>query len=746
MGFMKARDIELEARILKAYFKAHMPADSPKLVDVLLPLALPKPYTYEAPGGMALELGSYVAVPLGPRMAIGVVWGEGAPAADIKKLRRIEAVFDAPPMTEAHRKFVDWLADYYVEPKGNVLRMVLRVPAVFEPPRERAAYRATGADPKRMTPQRARVLEVAREGFAMKLAELAEASGVTTSVIKSLVKEGALEAVALPPFKPFAEPDLNAGGLKLSAEQRTAAEALRQIVALRAHKVALLDGVTGSGKTEVYFEAMAAALAQGHQVLLLLPEIALTHGFIKRVEARFCVEPARWHSDVRPRERERVWRGIADGTARIVVGARSALFLPWRNLKLIVVDEEHESAYKQDEGVPYHARDMAVLYGAIGKFPVVLSSATPSLESLVNAERGRYAHVTLKDRHGRRELPEISLIDMRKQKLEPATWLSPPFVAAIEQTLASGDQALLFLNRRGYAPLTICRLCGHRMDCDHCSASMVEHRFRRILMCHHCGHQAPIPKLCPRCQAPESLVPCGPGIERLAEEATRRFPEARLAILSSDLARGTYLQDTLREVERGEHDLVIGTQLVAKGHHFPHLTFVGVVDADLALESSDPRGAERTWALMAQVAGRAGRGEKPGRAMVQTHVPEHPLMQALEKGDREAYLAQEKLIRERAALPPYGRLASLIISGNHAAETESFVRDVARLAPAGEHVTVLGPAPAPIAVVRGRHRYRFLVRSPRDVDIQAFIREWLKDVKPKGSINLAIDVDPYNFL
>jgi primosomal protein N' (replication factor Y) (superfamily II helicase) len=745
-GLHGRSDIGLEAGRLKAYFWVHMPADSLKLVDILLPLALPKPYTYEVPEGMELELGSYVAVPLGTRMAIGVVWSEGAPTEGISRLRKVETVFDVPPLTEAHRKFVDWLADYYVEPKGNVLRMVLRVPAVFEPPRERVAYRATGEAPKRMTPQRVRVLEVAQDGFAMKLQELAEAASVTPSVVKSLVKDGALKAVALPPFRPFEAPDLNAEGHRLSTAQAAAAEALRRIVALRSHKVALLDGVTGSGKTEVYFEAMAAALAQGHQVLLLLPEIALTHGFITRVEKRFGVEPARWHSDMRARERERVWRGVAEGEAKIVVGARSALFLPWKNLRLIVVDEEHESAYKQEDGVPYHARDMAVLYGAIGKFPVVLSSATPSLESIVNAERGRYEHVTLKDRHGRKELPEISLIDMRKTKLEPASWLSQPFIENIMETLASGDQALLFLNRRGYAPLTICRHCGHRIDCDHCSASMVEHRFRKILMCHHCGHQAPIPKICPRCGAEESFVPCGPGIERLAEEAQRRFPDARLAILSSDLARGTYLQDTLREVEQGEHNLIIGTQLVAKGHHFPHLTFVGVIDADLALESSDPRGGERTWALMAQVAGRAGRGEKPGRAMVQTHVPEHPLMQALKAGDREAYLTQEKLIRENASLPPYGRLASLIISGPHASEAEAFTREIARRVPTGEHVMVLGPAPAPLAVVRGRHRYRMLVRASRDVNIQNFIREWLKDVKPKGSINLAIDVDPYNFL
>jgi primosomal protein N' (replication factor Y) len=319
-------------------------------------------------------------------------------------------------------------------------------------------------------------------------------------------------------------------------------------------------------------------------------------------------------------------------------------------------------------------------------------------------------------------------------------------VAAITETLAQGDQALLFLNRRGYAPLTLCRACGHRLECPACAASLVEHRFRRILMCHHCGHQEPVPKSCPSCHAEDKLVPVGPGVERLAEEALQRFPEAKLAILSSDLARGQSLKDALREVADGSYNLVIGTQLVAKGHHFPHLTFVGVVDADLALESSDPRAGERTWAMLAQVSGRAGRGEKPGRALVQTHAPDHPLMQALKSGDRDSYLAQEKRIRESANLPPYGRLAAIIISGNEAPEVERFAKALARIIPETADVTVLGPAPAPIALVRGRHRWRYLVKAGRDVNIQAFMQSWLKDITPKGSLALQIDIDPYSFL
>ncbi len=723
-----------------------MNSDSAQFADVLLPLALDTAYSYRVPEGMAIAVGSYVEVPLGPRAVIGVVWALRPAVATNMKMRDLTQVFDMPPMTEAHRKFVDWLAAYYLEPAGNVLRMVLRVPSAFEGVRRNIAYRLGVVKPAKLTTQRARVLEVAASGLAMKASELAEAAGVGVSVVKALVSAGALEAVALPAHRSFAEPDLNAGSHSLSKDQTAAAAALRQMVATRSHKVMLLDGVTGSGKTEVYFEAMAAALAAGKQVLLLLPEIALTAPFIARVETRFGCEPAQWHSELRPRERERVWRGVAEGKARIVVGARSALFLPWARLGLIVVDEEHESAYKQDDGVPYHARDMAVLYGSVGKFPVVLSSATPSLESMVNVDRERYGVVKLKDRHGRPELPETTRIDMTREKLEPGTWLSTPLVNAVTDALAAGDQALLFLNRRGFAPLTLCRTCGHRLHCPQCAAAMVEHRFRRELMCHHCGHKEPTPKACPSCGDVGSLVPVGPGIERLAEEVAVKFPDARIAVLSSDLSRGVSLRDTLRDVADGKFNLVLGTQLVAKGHHFPHLTLVGVVDADLALESSDPRAGERTWALLAQVAGRAGRGAKPGRALVQTYLPEHPLMKALITSDRDSYLNTEKQIRETAGLPPHGRLAALIISGTDASQTERFARSIANAAPLADGVTVLGPAPAPIAMVRGRHRWRLLVKATRDVNIQGFLREWLKEMKPKGALNLQVDVDPYNFL
>ena len=715
-------------------------------IHVLLPLALPGPYSYLLPEGLKAEPGSYVVAPLGTQELIGVVWPQTGIAAPEGKLRPISDVIEEAPMPELHRRFIDWVAKYYLTSPGMVLRMTLRVPAALGPMQGRTAYRLSDLKPAKLTPQRRRVLDVLAEGVPLAQREIVELASVGASVVKGLVRDGVLEEVALPAFPRFPEPDPNAAGIALSAVQEDAARSLVARVAAGGHSVTMLEGVTGSGKTEVYFEAMAKTIAQGRQVLLLVPEIALTAQFIERVERRFGARPGEWHSDVRPRERERLWRAVASGEARVVVGARSALFLPWKALGLIVVDEEHEPAFKQEDGVTYHARDMAIVYGALGSFPIILSSATPSLETLVNIDRGRYGRVALPDRIGRAGLPDIALVDMRDAGPPNGRWLSEPVVQAVAETLERDEQALLFLNRRGYAPLTLCRACGHRIECPNCSASLVEHRYRKVMLCHHCGHQEPALRSCPACGAEGQLVPCGPGIERLAEEVRQRFPDARLALLSSDLQRGGSLKETLREIAEGKHNLIIGTQLVAKGHHFPELTLAGIVDADLALEAGDPRAGERTYQLLTQVSGRAGRGDRPGRALVQTFNPDHPLMRALASGNTASFLEQEKAMRETAELPPFSRLAAIVVTGGEAPATERLARQVASLAPAGEGVAVLGPAPAPLALIRGRHRWRLLVRARREVNIQAYLQTWLGGIKPKGSLRVDVDIDPYTFL
>ncbi len=717
-----------------------------RIADVLLPLRLDRPYSYRVEGEQSLNAGAYVRVPLGPREETGVVWALREGLAE-RRLRPVREVLDLPPMRPLQRRFIEWAARYYMAERGAVLRLCMAAREAFRPPRERLAWRPSGRLPARMTPQRRKVLARAGEGPALTAAELARLAGVSPAVVRGLIDAGALQPEPLPAEAPFGTPDLSPHLAKsLSPEQEAAARALRAAAARRDFSVTLLDGVTGSGKTEVYFEAMAAALAEGRQTLLLLPEIALTGQFIRRVRERFSAAPAEWHSEMTPAARARVFRAVAEGSAKVVVAARSGLFLPWRDLGLIVVDEEHEGAYKQESGVPYQGRDMAVLMGSLGKFPVVLSSATPSLESVVNADRGRYGRITLTKRHGAARLPEISLIDLRRNAPERGRWLSPPLVEAVSGTLERGEQALLFLNRRGYAPLTLCRACGRRMECPDCTSWLVQHRFRGRLMCHHCGHEEPLPAACPSCGAEGEMAAVGPGVERVAEEAQARWPSARIAVLSSDLRRGAGLRALLEAIGEGAYDIIVGTQLVAKGHHFPRLTLAGVVDADLALETADPRAGERTWQLLAQVAGRTGRAERPGRALIQTWMSGHPLMQALAAGDREGFLMHEKRMREAAGMPPFGRLAAVIVSGAREAQTLDFCRALAARRPAAEDILTLGPAPAPLAMVRGRRRFRFLVKGPRTADMQGYLSAWLSGMRPPAGVRLEVDVDPYGFL
>ena len=720
-------------------------------VPVLLPLALPAPYDYLVPKGMQVTPGQFIVVPLATVDYLGVVWprpeGETPPEIDRKKLREIiEIVDDVPPLPRISLDFADWVASYTLSSPGMVLRMMMSAGRAFDPPAPRYGVRLAGPPPEQMTPTRARVLAAASNGLIWVKSSLAEAAGVSPGVIDGLVDSGALIAEPLPDWHDIPL-DLARERAKLTKEQ---AEAARALLANTSDEfsVSLLDGVTGSGKTEVYFEAIAAALSRGKQVLVLMPEIALTSQFIARCEQRFGARPAEWHSGVSAPLRGRIWRAVAEDKAKLVVGARSALFLPFPDLGLIVVDEEHDQSYKQEERVSYQARDMAVVRGHLGRCPVVLSSATPSIESLVNAEQGRYRHIRLGVRYKAAGLPSNAAIDMRVNPPERGRWLSPVLVYAVAQALSRGEQALLFLNRRGYAPVTLCRKCGFKFECPNCSAWLVEHRFRRRLECHHCGTFVPIPEECPNCKAEHSLVACGPGVERIAEEIAERFPDARRVLLSSDLTPSIAdLRQTLREIEEREVDIIIGTQLVAKGHHFPGLALVGVVDGDLGLAQADPRAAERTFQLLSQVTGRAGRDAVEGSGLIQTYMPEHPVIQALVSGDRDTFLEREIEARREATLPPFGRLASLLVSASARDGVENYARAVALAAPPAAKIQVLGPAEAPLSVIRGRHRYRLLVKAAREADLQAYLRLWLRAVpKAKGDVRLTVDVDPYSFL
>jgi len=740
------------------------PEQAGAIADVVMPVALDTAYSYAVPPGMVLEAGAFVEAPLGARMALGVVWEVRPAAPGASNLKSIRSRLDAAPLNQHLRDFIDWVARWSMSARGMVLRMAIRAAFQGAPETPRIGVRLAEAAPARMTPARERVLAAAEGGAPLGKAALAKAAGCSASVVDGLIREGTLELAAMPePVAPKNDPHFNPP--ILSASQAEAAAALQDSVRAGAFSVTLLEGVTGSGKTEVYLEAIAAALETQRQTLVLMPEIALTAQFVERFKARFGAAPAEWHSGVSARNRARIWSAVAAGAAQIVIGARSALFLPFKSLGLIIVDEEHDGAYKQEDGVIYHARDMAVVRARLEGAAVLLVSATPSLETRVNAESGRYKRLILDGRFEGRAMPTIEAVDMRLAAPPRGKWLSPRLVAALTETLGRREQALLYLNRRGYAPLTLCRACGHRFQCPNCTAWLVEHRFRKVLACHHCGHVERRPNLCPNCEAADSLMACGPGIERLAEEAAALFPEARIMTLSSDMPGGAErLRAEFEAVARGEWDIIIGTQMVAKGHNFPLLSLVGVIDADIGLTSGDPRAAERTFQLLQQVTGRAGRFGTSGRALVQSFQPEHPVMRALLSGDAERFYKEETAQRARAGLPPFGRLAALIISGDDSASAEVFARALARaayelppsplwsLAPAGglpgeNDLALLGPAEAPIAIIRGRHRFRLLVRAPRTADLQGFVRAMLAaGPKQRGGIRVAIDIDPQSFL
>jgi primosomal protein N' (replication factor Y) len=711
---------------------------------LLLPLPLEGVYDYrlDAP----LPRGTIVAAPLGARTVMGVVWSAADGAIADARLKRAEAIDGSPRLPESLCDFIDWTARYTLSPSGNVLAMALRVRQAFEPEAPRVAYRRGEITPPRMTPARERVLALVTDGLARGAAALAEEANVTPQVVRGLIDAGALATIALPEFPPLPHPDPDFAPAGLNPEQANASRSLVENVAQNKFSATLLDGVTGSGKTETYFEAVAEALRRDRQVLILLPEIALTVQFLDRFAARFGCRPAEWHSDLSQKERRRIWRAALSGEARIVVGARSALFLPFSELGLIVVDEEHDQAYKQEEGVIYHARDMAVVRARIANCSIVLASATPALETYVNATSGRYQWLNLPRRHGRAVMPDIRLIDLRNTRVEPGTWLSQPLREAVAATLAAGEQAMLFLNRRGYAPLTLCESCGQKMICKHCSTWLVEHRYQRRLACHHCGFEMPTPLKCPQCGMEKSLVACGPGVERVAEEFAAAFPEARVAIASSDTLHGPLeTQSAIRAMAKREIDVLIGTQIVAKGHHFPQLTLVGVVDADLGGADGDLRARERTFQLLHQVAGRAGREERPGLVLIQTRNPDDPVMRALASGDRDAFFAQETAARARVHAPPFGRLAAIILAGEDGDSVRETGRVLARAAPKAHDVKVWGPTPAFYQLLRGKTRERLLVQAGKSVDVQAYLRAWLAQVKIPNAVRLTVDIDPVSF-
>lgn len=729
-------------------FNAGETPDTGHRAQVLVPYPLSRAYDYLVPQNMTVSAGDYVRVPLGKRDTIGVVWTTDASddKVDPAKLKSVLQKFTFDPMPQVHRQFVEWVARYTMSDVGSVLKMSLSAPEALQPPKSVPVFTLTDNIPVKLPASRQKIIDLLKDGVPRRAVDIAREAGCSAAVVRSMAAAGQLETLAGTPRAPCSMVDVTQNRLSFSDHQKTAADALQKLAAAHQYAAVLLDGVTGSGKTEVYFEAIAEALRQGKQALILLPEISLSAQFLERFERRFGVLPALWHSEVPTAQRRVTWTGVAEGKTKVVVGARSALFLPFADLGLIVVDEEHDASYKQEEGVLYNARDMAIVRARLGSFPVVLVSATPSLETMVNVQQNKYTYLNLPSRHAGARLPDINVINLKSTPPERQKFIAPPLQKALQEVFEAKEQSLLFLNRRGYAPLTLCRTCGHRFQCPSCAAWLVEHKRHSRLQCHHCGFSQQVPRNCPSCQAEDSFAACGPGVERIQEEVQLLIPEARTFILASDVITSPgMISAAVHDIEDHKYDIIIGTQIIAKGHHFPSLTLVGVIDADLGLAGGDLRAGERTFQLLHQVSGRAGRAEKPGRVFIQTYMPEQTVIKALAKNDRDEFLAVEAREREKAVMPPYGRLAALILSDPDENKLDMFCRSLAQKAPRYDDIRVLGPAPAPMGFLRGKHRRRFLIKAEKNLPIQKYLAEWLGNVKTPSSLQLKVDIDPQSF-
>ena len=727
------------------------------IVGVLLPLPFNDVFDYKIEDNPVL--GELVRVSFGREVVVGAVWKLGKSSnLDDAKIKPVIERFNFPPLSPELIKFIDFVANYNMAFKGLVLKMALSVRAVFDDAKMTTLYKLSGktlAEAKlKNSDARWRVMDLLKH-FPYTRAEIAKGAGVGQAVIKTMIDAGVLEPFQVEAKKSFALPNANFAKVNLTPEQQVAADVLCAKVG-NGFSVTLIDGVTGSGKTEVYFEAVSQALQNGKQVLIMVPEISLTTQWLGRFEKRFGVKPACWHSGLGMRERIDNWIGIVENRAKVIVGARSALFLPYADLGLIVIDESHDHSFKQEDVVNYQGRDMAVVRAKMEQVPIILATATPDLETICNVESGKYDVVKLQSRFAAAQLPDIKIIDLKKDKPQKypndkgqlnVAWLAPTLVNALKDNLEKGEQSMLFLNRRGYAPLTICRDCGYRIQCPNCTAWLTEHRKSKSLVCHHCGYTTSIPSRCPDCGSEEGLTACGPGVERVAEEVTRRFPTARIGVLSSDITSTlNEVSEVIAQMERQEIDIIIGTQILAKGHHFPSLTLVGIVDADLGLMGSDLRASEQTFQLLSQVSGRAGRGDKKGTVFLQTLYPENAVLQALLNNDRAKFIELEKQSRRILKLPPFGKLAAVIVSGTNQEQVEKIAVYLGLSAPNTDMISTLGPAPAPIFMLRGKYRFRLLLKTARSINIQEVLRVWLKRVQIPQGVRVEVDIDPYSFM
>lgn len=702
------------------------------------------------------DIGTFVSVNVMNRPCVGVIWGIGDSNLPEHKIKNISVIHNAR-LNITDLQWIKRMSDWTLIPPGMVLRLIVNIPDAFSPPRMEQMYAFNFDATTRMTDNRIAVMDAfaSNDNEPMTASDIQNIARVSSAVVRTMIKNGTLIArdAREKNADSFSYTYSDSGDVVLNEEQSSAANKIGTAIADGGFSVHLLDGITGSGKTQVYFDSAWRAYMAGKSVLLMMPEIALTAQFMTRFSKRFGAPPVIWHSNLTAARRREIWRGVLNGKIRMVVGTRSALFLPWMNLGLIVIDEEHDTSYKQEDMGNYHARDMAILRAKIAGFPVVLASATPAAETLENVNAGKYTRLRLTSRFGGAQLPEIQTIDLRENRpdtyvadgTEQTGFLSAPLCDAICETLNTGRQTMLFINRRGFAPIVQCKKCGWTATCPDCSVGMTYHKRLGKLLCHMCGRTAPLAKQCPDCGTDVSMR--GVGLEKIQQEVNIRFPTARTALVSSDIITSRQsLERLVNKMESGEIDIVIGTQILAKGHHFPNLTLVGVVDADMGLFGTDFRAAEHTFQQLFQVAGRAGRGEFPGRVLMQTYQPEHPVLTAICACDRDAFMSTDMAGRRMAQMPPYGQLIAIIVEGEKESTLQRYCADLAAAAPILNGAKIMGPIAAQVYQIRNWYRMRFLVAGGASANLQPIVSHWLGKVKTPANIRIKIDVNPINFM
>ncbi len=776
---------------------------------ILLPLPLLNgAYVYGMPPELfknkRLQVGTFVQVPLSKKKIIGVVWHRTDDSViDSKRIKNILCVYDCPPLPKDSIALITYISAYNICPLGAVLKMAMPTPDAISHPKTTICYTKSPNPPVvKITPKRQAVLHALNQSPPIPHTELMHKTGASDAIIRTMQTAGLIDAHTIPKMaKTDITPLYTTHPTPLNMEQQVAADTIKH--AHGTFEVFALDGVTGSGKTETYFEAIAHTLLQNKQVLVLLPEIALSSQWEHRFYDRFGFKPLVWHSEISPKNRNLIWAGVLHGTVSVVVGARSALHMPFDNLGLIVVDEEHDGAYKQQDTVLYNARDMAIVRAKKNMCPIVLASATPSMESWANIVGGRYTHLKLSKRHSGTQVATYTPIDITTEKMDKDCFITPTLLHHMQATFDKGLQTLLFLNRRGYAPLSLCRACGYRFQCKNCDSWLIHHKYNTYkknlgkkllgkntlgkntlgkntlgkntlgkntlgkntlgkntlgkntlgknpsgatLQCHHCAYTISPTNICPKCGATDTIHACGPGVERIYDEVQKHFPDAHIFIATADtMTTRKQARDFIENMQNGCIDIVIGTQIIAKGYDFENLHLVGVIDGDMALHGADLRAGETAFQLLHQVGGRVGRGNTEGCAFIQTANANHPVLQALMDNRRDTFLNTELQIRKIIQQPPFHRLANILVSGANPQLVEQTAKHLVHIAPHTTDMRILGPADPTIPLLCGKYRKKILVNAPKHITIQPILKNWIYGYQKPSTIRIQIDIDPYSF-